>query len=94
MGGFINSMEHEVAEVMLNMITSEKRIEITVITKAGEKIVFPHGQVETRQKAGSRDTIHACAQKTESLPFPRTFTFLMQDEAGYPPRYKLSEAPA
>ncbi|MGE0887680.1 MAG: hypothetical protein AB7P14_29515 [Blastocatellales bacterium] len=89
-------MEIEIADVSLNLVTVENRVEITVTTRLGDVIVFPNAQVETRSKTSageSRNTIYAFAQKTEPFPFPKIYTFLLEDEEGCPPRHRLDESP-
>lgn len=89
-------MEIEIKDVSLNLLTAEQRVEITVTTATGQVLIFPSAQVESRttpSASGVKSTIYAFAQKTETLPTPRVFTFFLEQEDGCPPRHRLDESP-
>ena len=86
-------MEIEIKDVSLNLLTTEKRVEITVTTVTGEVIIFPSAQVETRAASallGTKDILYAYAQKVESSPSSKIYTFFMESEEGYPSRQRLT----
>jgi len=86
-------MEIEIKDVSLNILTTEKRVEITVTTVTGEVIVFSSAQVETRAASallGTKDTLYAYARKVESSPSSKIYTFFLESEEGYPSRQSLT----
>lgn len=90
-------MEVEIKDVSLNLLTAERRVQVTVITATGQIIVSPSAQVELRtipSSLGAKNTIYTFARKIEDSPAARVFTFFMEDEEGCPPRYRLDESSA
>lgn len=77
-------MEVEIADVMLNYSSPEKRMEITVKTAAGESIVFPSAQFETQPKVVdgvTKQVLYAYARIECDLPTPHIYTFFIETES-------------
>jgi hypothetical protein len=82
--------------VIINLVRSEHRYEITVVTVDGERILFPDAKLEVRSSGSGRSatkTMYFYATKTDFVPAPRTITLIVEQPEDAEARHRLDITP-